>query len=34
VGGHAARLAEMLPGDPDVREFADLVWRAGQLRGY
>ena len=34
VGGHATRLAELLPGDSDVREFTDLVWRAGQLQGF
>lgn len=33
LSGHAARLAELLPADADVREFADLVWRAGQLSG-
>jgi len=31
--GHAARLAEALPGDPDVSEFAGLVSRAMQIKG-
>jgi Ca-activated chloride channel family protein len=33
VLGHASRLAEALPSDPDVQEFAFLVSRASQLRG-
>jgi Ca-activated chloride channel family protein len=34
VGTHATRLADLLPADADVREFAELVWRAGGVRGY
>jgi Ca-activated chloride channel homolog len=34
LAAHAARVADLLPEDPDVREFANLVWQAGQLSGY
>ncbi|MGH2520892.1 MAG: YfbK domain-containing protein [Anaerolineales bacterium] len=31
--GHSSRLTEALPGDPDVSEFNQLVWRAMQISG-
>ncbi len=31
--GHAARLSELLPNDPDVGEFAYLVSLANNIRG-